>query len=90
MPLTILLIVLIMKIPAKLKDGNQNELRYTKDVQNMMKNPKVYHLQDEVSRKKICYFINKYVTRLYGSQHITLWAAKNKNRTIFELVTMSD
>ncbi len=55
-----------------------------------MKNPKVYHLQYELNRKKICYFIDKYVTRMYGSRHITLWAAKNKNRTIFDLVTMSD
>jgi hypothetical protein len=56
----------------------------------MMKNPKVSHLQDELNRKKTCYFINKYVTGFYGSDHITLWAAKNKNRTIFDLVTMSD
>jgi hypothetical protein len=56
----------------------------------MMKNSKVYHLQDELNRKKICYFIDKYVTRLYGSCHITSWAAKNKNRTIFDVVTMSD
>ncbi len=83
-----LTILLIMKTPAELADGNQNELRYTKDVQNMMKNPKMYHLQDELNRKKICYFIDKYVTRLYGTRHITLWAAKNKNRMIFDLVTM--
>ncbi len=88
--LIILLILLIMKAPAKLVDCNQNELQYRKSVQNMMKNPKVYRLQDELNRKKICYFIDKYVTRLYGSHHITSWAAKNKNRTIFDLVTMSD
>ncbi len=57
----------------------------------MMKNPKAYyHLGDELKRKKICYFINKYVTRLYGSRHIQQWSAKNKNRTIFELIKMSD
>jgi hypothetical protein len=49
-----------MKTPAILAACNQNELQYTKDVQNMMKNPKVYHLQDELNRKKICYFIDKY------------------------------
>ncbi len=43
-----------------------------------------------MKRKKICYFIDKYVTRLYGSHHIQLWSAKNKNRTIFDLIKMSD
>ena len=56
----------------------------------MMKNPKAYHLGDELKRKKICYFIDKYVTRLYGSRHIQSWSAKNKNRTIFDLIKMSD
>ncbi len=56
----------------------------------MMKNPKVFHLGDEMNRKKICYFINKYVTRLYGSHHIQLWAAKNQNKTIFDLIKISD
>jgi hypothetical protein len=79
-----------MKTPAELADGNQNGLRYRKEVQNMMKDPKMYYLQDELKREKICYCIKKYVTRLYGSHHITLWVAKNKNRTIFDLVTMSD
>jgi hypothetical protein len=80
-----------MKTPAKLADGDHNELRYTaKDVQTMMKNPKVLHLGDERNRKKICYFINKYVTRLYGSHHIQLGAAKNQNKTIFDLIKISD
>jgi hypothetical protein len=42
-----------MKTPANLADGDQNELRYTaKDVQTMMRNPKVFHLGDEMNRKK--------------------------------------
>jgi hypothetical protein len=80
-----------MKTPAKLADGDHNELQYTaKDVQTMMKNPKVFQLGDEMNRKKICYFIDKYVTRLYGSRHIQLWAAKKQNKTIFESIKMSD
>jgi hypothetical protein len=80
-----------MKTPAKLADGDHNELRYmAKDVQTMMKNPKVFYLRDQMNRKKICYFINKYVTRLYGSRHIQLWATKNRNKTIFDLIKMSD
>jgi hypothetical protein len=43
-----------------------------------------------MNRKKICYFIDKYVTRLYGSHHIQLWATKNQNRSIFDLIKMSD
>jgi hypothetical protein len=74
-----------------LADGDKNVLRYTaKDVQTMMKNPKACHLGEELNRNKICYFIDKYVTRLYGSRHIQSWAAKNKNRTIFDLIKMSD
>jgi hypothetical protein len=80
-----------MKTPAELADGDENELQYiAKDVQTMMKNPKVSHLGDEMIGKKICYFINKYETRLYGSHHIHLWATKNQNRTIFDLNKMSD
>ncbi len=44
----------------------------------------------ELNRKNICYFIDKYVTRFYGSQNIMSWAAKSKNKTIFDLVTISD
>jgi hypothetical protein len=80
-----------MKTPAKLADGDHGELQYTvKDVQTMMKNPKVFHIGDERNRKKICYFINKYVIRLYGSHHIQLWATKNQNKTIFDLIKISD
>jgi hypothetical protein len=56
----------------------------------MMKNPKVFHLGDVMNRKKICYFIDMYVTRLYGFCHIQLWATKNQNKTIFGLIKMSD
>jgi hypothetical protein len=55
-----------------------------------MKNPKVFHLGDEMNRKKMCYFIDKYVARLHGSHHIQLWAAKNQIKTIFDLIKMSD
>jgi hypothetical protein len=52
--------------------------------------PKVFHLGDEMNRKKICNFIDKYVTRLYGSHHIQLWVDKNQNKTTFHLIKMSD
>jgi hypothetical protein len=43
-----------MKTPAKLADGDHNELQYTaKDVQTMIKNPKVFHFGNEMNRKKI-------------------------------------
>jgi hypothetical protein len=60
------------------------------DVQNMMKNSKVMHVKDKLNRKKICSFIDKNVTRMYGSRHITSWAAMNKNKTIFDSVTFLD
>jgi hypothetical protein len=56
----------------------------------MMKNPKAMHLKDELKRKRICSFIDKFVTRMYGSCHIASWMAMNKNKTIFDLVTISD
>ena len=56
----------------------------------MMKYPTVYKLMLEENRLKICRFIDKYVTKFYGSRHITSWVAKNKNKTIFDLITMSD
>jgi hypothetical protein len=65
-------------------------LGHAKGVQNMMNNPKAMHLKDELNRKKNCPFIDKYVTRMYGSRHITSWAVMNKNKTIFDLVTISD
>jgi hypothetical protein len=38
-----------MKTPAKLADGDHNELQYmAKDVQTMMNNPKVFHLGGEM------------------------------------------
>jgi hypothetical protein len=50
-----------MKTSAELADGDHNKLKYTaKDVQTMMKIPKAFHLRDEMNRKKICYFIDKY------------------------------
>ena len=56
----------------------------------MMKYPTVYKLMLEENRLKICRFIDKYVTsKFYGSRHITSWVAKNKNKTIFDLITMS-
>jgi hypothetical protein len=43
-----------MKTPSELTDGDHNEIRYrVKDVQTMMKNPMVFHLGDEMNRKKI-------------------------------------
>jgi hypothetical protein len=54
----------------------------------MMKYPTVYKLMLEENRLKICCFIDKHVTKFYGSRHITSWVAKNKNMTIFDLITM--
>ncbi len=55
-----------------------------------MKYPTVHKLMLEENRLKICCFIDKYVTKFYGSRHITSWVAKNKNKTIFDLITMSN
>ena len=39
---------------------------------------------------KVCRFIDKYVTRIYGTRVVSTWFAKNEGRTIFDLITMSD
>jgi hypothetical protein len=78
-----LTLLLIIKTLSELTGGNQSELRYSKEEYNILKNPKVYHLLEELNRKKICYFIDNYVTRLNGSRHITSWATKSKNKNIF-------
>ncbi len=83
-----LTVLLMMITQAQLTDGNQNELRYTKEDHNMMKNPKVYHLQDKINRKKICYFM--YGIRLYGSHHIMSRVAKNSHNVRFGLHSCSD
>jgi hypothetical protein len=73
-----------------LTDGSTNNaLKYTKETHEMMKYPTVCKLMLEENRLKICRFIDKYVTKFYGSSHITSWVAKNKNKTIFDLITMS-
>ncbi len=56
----------------------------------MMKYPRVYKLMLEENRLKICHLIDKYVTKIYRSRYITSCVAKNKNKAIFDLITMSD
>ncbi len=41
-------------------------------------------------RMKVCRFMDKYVTRLYGTRAVSAWCAKNVGKTIFDLLTMSD
>ena len=65
-------------------------MRYTMDLHMMLTKPTPTHFFDAGNRMKICRFIDKYVTRLYGTRTVSAWFTKNKGKTIFDLVTMSD
>jgi hypothetical protein len=65
-------------------------MRYTMDLHMMLTKPTPTHLFDAGNRMKICRLLDKYVTRLYGTRTVSTWFTKNKGKTIFDLVTMSD
>ena len=60
------------------------------DIHKMLTMPKTLHFYDRENRMKVCRFIDKYVTRIYGTHVVSTWFAKNEGRTIFDLITMSD
>ncbi len=60
------------------------------DIHRMLTKPMPMHLFNANDRMKICRFLDKYVTRLYGSRIVSTWFTKNKGKTVFDLVTMSD
>ena len=60
------------------------------DIHKMLTMPKTSHFYDRENRMKVCRFIDKYVTRIYGTRVVSTWFAKNEGRTIFDLITMSD
>jgi hypothetical protein len=39
---------------------------------------------------KKCRFVDKYVTRVYGTHTVSAWLTKNNGKTVFDMVTMSD
>jgi hypothetical protein len=65
-------------------------MRYTMDIHRMQTKASPTHLFDADNRMKICHFLDKYVTRLYGTCTVSTWFTKNKGKTIFDLVMMSD
>ncbi len=65
-------------------------MRYTMDIHKMLTKPTLMHLFDADNWMKICRFVDKYVTRLYGTHTVRAWFTKNKGKTVFDMVTMSD
>ncbi len=59
-------------------------------IHKMLTMPTTVHFYDRENRMKECRFIDKYVTRIYGTRVVNTWLAKNEGRTIFDLITMSD
>ena len=39
---------------------------------------------------KICQFVDKYVSRVYGTRTVSEWLSKNREKMIFDMITMSD
>jgi len=67
-----------------------DDWRYTMDIHKMLTMPKTSYIFDRENRMKVCRFIDKYVTRIYGTCVVSTWFAKNEGKTIFDLITMSD
>lgn len=65
-------------------------MAYTLDFHKIVQEPKHQDLHDASVGMKICRFVDKYVTRLYGTRAISAWLNKNKGKTIFDMITMSD
>jgi hypothetical protein len=65
-------------------------MRYTMGIHRMLTKPTPTHLFDDDNRMNICCFLDNYVTRLYGTRTFSTWFTKNKDKTVFDLVTMSD
>jgi hypothetical protein len=65
-------------------------MRYTMDIHKMLTKPMTTDLFDADNRMKICQFIDKYVTRLYSTRTVSEWLTKNKGKTVFDMITMSD
>jgi hypothetical protein len=63
--------------------------RYT-EIYKMFTMPKKAHLFDKENRMKICQFIDKYVTRQYGTRMVSACLAMYKDKIIFNIITMSD
>ena len=67
-----------------------DKLKYTQETHKLMMRPRYFHLSDKLNREKICRFVDKYVTKLYGLRQITSWASTHKKMPIFDMITMSD
>ena len=75
----------------KLEDARlECKLKYTLDFHKIVEKPEYKDLIDNVVGMKICRFVDKYVTRVYGTCAISAWLTKNKGKTIFDMITMSD
>ena len=46
-------------------------MRYTMDIHKMLEEPMATHVFDADNRLKICQFVGKYVTRLYGTRVVS-------------------
>jgi hypothetical protein len=60
------------------------------DIHKMLTEPMTTHFFDADNRLKICQFVDKYVTRLYGTRAVRTWFTKNKGKAVFDIATMSD
>ena len=65
-------------------------MKYTLNFHKIVEKPKYQDLFDAEVGMKICRFVDKYVTRVYGTRAISAWLTKNKGKTIFDMITMSD
>jgi hypothetical protein len=65
-------------------------MKYTLDFHKIVEKPELTDLIDNLIAMKICRFVDKYVSRVYGTRAVSGWLTKNKGKTIFDMITMSD
>ena len=53
---------------------------YMLDFHKIVQEPKHQDLHDAFVGMKLCRFVDKYVTRLYGTCAVSAWLTKNKGK----------
>ncbi len=65
-------------------------MEYSMDFHRMLQDPKHMNLFDATICMKICQFVDKYVSRVYGTRTVSAWLFKNSEKAIFDMIMMSD
>jgi len=67
-----------------------DNMAYTLEFHKVLREPKYQDLYDAANGMKVCRFVDKYVSRVYGARAVSAWLTKNKGKTFLDMITMSD